>query len=51
MQAMTLINEDPMGPLVTDEEKYNKMIESRSNRRAVRKLFTYYYFIIYKYIG
>jgi hypothetical protein len=29
MQAMTLVNEDILGPRVTDEEKYEQLLENR----------------------
>jgi len=35
MQAMTLVNEDILGPRVTDEEKYEQLLENRKQRKAV----------------
>ena len=35
MQAINLVNEEIMGPEVTDEEKYNELLETRKDRKAV----------------
>jgi hypothetical protein len=32
---MTLVNEDILGPRVTDEEKYEQLLENRKQRKAV----------------
>ena len=34
---MSLVNEDILGPRVTDEEKYEQMLEGRKQRKAVSK--------------
>lgn len=35
MEAMALVNEEIMGPAVTDEEKYEELLENRKERKAV----------------
>ena len=35
MEAMALVNEEIMGPTVTDEEKYEELLENRKQRKAV----------------
>ena len=35
MEAMTLVNEDILGPKVTDEQKYEELLEARKERKAV----------------
>jgi hypothetical protein len=35
MEAMTLVNEEILGPAVTDEEKYEELLEARKQRKAV----------------
>ena len=35
MEAMALVNEEIMGPAVTDEEKYEELLENRKQRKAV----------------
>lgn len=35
MEAMTLVNEEILGPAVTDEEKYEELLEQRKQRKAV----------------
>ena len=35
MQAINMVNEEIMGPPITDEEKYNELLEKRQNRKAV----------------
>ena len=35
MQAINLVNEEIMGPEVTDEQKYNNLLETRKDRKAV----------------
>lgn len=42
LEALNLVNEEIMGPEVTDEEKYRLILEKRKSRRAVCKV----YFII-----
>jgi hypothetical protein len=37
LEALNLVNEEIMGPEVTDEEKYRLILEKRKSRRAVRK--------------
>lgn len=44
MQAMTLVNEEILGPRVTDEEKYEQLLENRKQRKAVS--YKCYLFII-----
>lgn len=34
MEARTLINEEILGPAVTDEEKYEELLEGRKQRKA-----------------
>jgi hypothetical protein len=36
---MTLVNEDILGPRVTDEEKYEQLLENRKQRKAVSHSF------------
>jgi len=38
MEAMTLVNEEILGPPVTKEEKYEQLLEARTQRKAVRIL-------------
>tara|TARA_B110001450_G_C17513812_1_gene437563 strand:+ start:92 stop:337 length:246 start_codon:yes stop_codon:yes gene_type:complete len=38
MEAMALVNEEIMGPAVTDEEKYEELLENRKQRKAVSKI-------------
>jgi hypothetical protein len=45
MQAMTLVNEDILGPRVTDEEKYEQLLNNRKERKAVS------YLSLLKFIG
>jgi len=35
MEAMTLVNEELLGPAVTKEEKYEQLLEARTQRKAV----------------
>jgi hypothetical protein len=35
MEAMTLVNEEILGPRVTDEQKYEELLEARKERKAV----------------
>lgn len=35
MEAMTLVNEEILGPKVTDEQKYEELLEARKERKAV----------------
>lgn len=35
MEAMNLVNEEYPGPRVTDEEKYEELLNSRKERKAV----------------
>ena len=35
MQALNLVNEEIMGPEVRDIDKYNELLDSRKNRKAV----------------
>jgi hypothetical protein len=37
LEALNLVNEEIMGPEVTDEEKYRLILEKRKSRRAVCK--------------
>ena len=39
MEAMTLVNEDIMGPKVTDEQKYEELLDARKERKAVSVTF------------
>jgi len=45
MEAMTLVNEDIMGPKVTDEQKYEELLEARKERKAVSETFINLYSI------
>lgn len=38
MEAMALVNEEIMGPAVTDEEKYEELLENRKQRKAVSQI-------------
>ena len=38
LEAINLLNEDPLAPDIPDEEKYQEMIDSRRNRRAGENL-------------
>jgi hypothetical protein len=44
MEALNLINEDIMGPPVTDEQKYEELLASRKNRKAVSDLLRFSFF-------
>ena len=35
MEAQALVNEEILGPAVTDEEKYEQLLESRKQRKPV----------------
>ena len=35
MEAMNLVNEEYPGPRVTDEEKYEELLQQRKERKAV----------------
>jgi hypothetical protein len=35
MEAMALVNEEIMGPAVTDEAKYEELLKNRKHRKAV----------------
>jgi len=35
MEAINLVNEDPLGPDITDEEKWSRLLESKQSRRPV----------------
>ena len=39
MEALTLVNEEILGPAVTNEEKYEQLLESRKERKPVSKIF------------
>ena len=39
MEAMALVNEEIMGPAVTDEEKYEELLENRKQRKAVSQIY------------
>lgn len=41
MQAINLVNEEVMGPEVTDEEKYAELLEGRKNRKAGENLYDF----------
>jgi hypothetical protein len=43
MEAMTLVNEDIMGPKVTDEQKYEELLDARKERKAVSVTFINFY--------
>ena len=46
LEALNLVNEEIMGPEVTDEEKYRLILEKRKSRRAVSSiLFIKIYYI------
>ena len=36
-----MVNEEVIGPEVTDEEKLNELLESRKNRKAGENLFDF----------
>jgi len=38
MEAMVLVNEDVPGPRVTDEEKYEEILNQRKERKAVSSI-------------
>jgi hypothetical protein len=46
LEALNLVNEEIMGPEVTDEEKYRLILEKRKGRRAVCLIFNNIYFYI-----
>jgi hypothetical protein len=46
LEALNLVNEEIMGPEVTDEEKYRLILEKRKGRRAVCLVFHYIYLYI-----
>ena len=51
MEALTLVNEEILGPAVTDEEKYEQLLEGRKSRKPVSFFqitihFIFLYFII-----
>ena len=41
MEAINLINEDVLGPEVTDEEKLNQMLETKKDRKAGECLYDF----------
>lgn len=41
MEAMTLVNEEILGPPITKEEKYEQMLEARTQRKAGEKLYDF----------
>jgi hypothetical protein len=41
LEALNLVNEEIMGPEVTDEEKYRLILEKRKGRRAGENLFEF----------
>ena len=41
LEALNLVNEDILGPEVTDEEKYAAILETRKNRKAGENLFNF----------
>jgi len=41
MEAMTLVNEEILGPNVTDEQKYEELLEARKQRKAGEKLYDF----------
>ena len=41
LEALNLVNEEIMGPEVTDEEKYNALLEQRKGRKAGENLFNF----------
>lgn len=41
MEAMALVNEEIMGPAVTDEEKYEELLENRKQRKAGEQLYSF----------
>ena len=41
MEAHALVNEEILGPAVTDEEKYEQLLESRKQRKPVSNQFNY----------
>jgi hypothetical protein len=41
MQAINLVNEEIMGPEVTDEQRYEELLEGRKNRKAGEFLFDF----------
>jgi hypothetical protein len=38
MEALNQVNEEIMGPEVTNEEKYEQLLANRKNRKAVSNL-------------
>ena len=41
MEAINLVNEDPYAPDITDEERYQELLETRQNRMAGENLFDF----------
>ena len=44
MEAMNLVNDESFGPEVTDVDKYNQLLESRKNRKAVSLLLLHFHY-------
>lgn len=49
MEALTLVNEEILGPAVTDEEKYEQLLEGRKSRKPVSFFSNYnsFYFSLF----
>lgn len=41
LEALNLVNEEILGPEVTDEEKYRAILDTRKNRKAGENLFNF----------
>lgn len=41
MQAINLVNEEIMGPEVTDEAKYAELLDARKHRKAGENLYDF----------
>jgi hypothetical protein len=41
MEAINVMNEDPLGPDITDEQKYEELLETKKNRKAGENLYDF----------
>lgn len=41
MEALNLVNEDPLGPTITDEQKYKNILAKKKDRRCGEQLFDF----------
>ena len=41
MEAINVMNEDPLGPDITDEQKYQELLDTKKNRKAGENLFDF----------